>query len=125
MSFYGDRVLPHVINVVMNTKQTREIRRRVCADLAGDVVEIGFGTGHNLPFLPPTVQSLRAVEPGLHGRGLHHVGTFRDGPEILFDEATHFRRIEVARDGEGGIVWRVVVTEEIADVFARSLRQIV
>jgi ubiquinone/menaquinone biosynthesis C-methylase UbiE len=63
MSFYGDRVLPHVINVVMNTKQTRLIRQRVCAGLAGDVVEIGFGTGHNLPFLPPAVHSLRAVEP--------------------------------------------------------------
>jgi ubiquinone/menaquinone biosynthesis C-methylase UbiE len=47
----------------MNTKQTREIRRRVCADLSGDVVEIGFGTGHNLPYLPPEVRSLRAVEP--------------------------------------------------------------
>jgi len=63
MSFYGERVLPRIINVVMNTKQTREIRQRVCADLAGDVVEIGFGTGHNLPFLPSAVQSLRAVEP--------------------------------------------------------------
>jgi ubiquinone/menaquinone biosynthesis C-methylase UbiE len=63
MSFYGDRVLPRIINVVMNTKQTREIRQRVCADLTGDVVEIGFGTGHNLPFLPSAVQSLRAVEP--------------------------------------------------------------
>jgi ubiquinone/menaquinone biosynthesis C-methylase UbiE len=63
MSFYGERVLPHVINVVMNTKQTRLIRQRVCADLAGDVVEIGFGTGHNLPYLPDAVRSLRAVEP--------------------------------------------------------------
>jgi ubiquinone/menaquinone biosynthesis C-methylase UbiE len=63
MSLYGDHVLPRVINVVMNTKQTREIRQRVCADLAGDVVEIGFGTGHNLPYLPATVQSLRVVEP--------------------------------------------------------------
>lgn len=63
MSFYGERVLPRVINVVMNTKQTRLIRQRVCADLTGDVVEIGFGTGHNLPYLPATVRSLRAVEP--------------------------------------------------------------
>jgi ubiquinone/menaquinone biosynthesis C-methylase UbiE len=63
MSFYADRVLPRVINVVINTKQTRLIRERVCADLSGDVVEIGFGTGHNLPFLPPAVRSLRAVEP--------------------------------------------------------------
>jgi SAM-dependent methyltransferase len=63
VTFYGERVLPRVINVVMNTAQTREVRQRVCADLAGDVVEIGFGTGHNLPFLPAGVRSLRAVEP--------------------------------------------------------------
>ena len=63
MSFYGDRVLPRLINVVMNTRQTREIRQRVCAGLKGQVVEIGFGTGHNLPFLPPEVTRLWAVEP--------------------------------------------------------------
>jgi ubiquinone/menaquinone biosynthesis C-methylase UbiE len=63
VSFYGDRVLPRVINVVMNTAETRKVRQRVCAGLAGDVVEIGFGTGHNLPFLPADVRSLRAVEP--------------------------------------------------------------
>jgi ubiquinone/menaquinone biosynthesis C-methylase UbiE len=63
MAFYQDRVLPRFINVVMNTKQTREIRSRVCGELKGDVVEIGFGTGHNLPFLPTAVTHLRAVEP--------------------------------------------------------------
>ncbi|MDT7538414.1 MAG: hypothetical protein QOI82_1999 [Actinomycetota bacterium] len=63
MGMYGEQVLPRVINVVMNTKQTRVIRERVCAGLSGDVVEIGFGTGHNLPYLPPAVRSLRAVEP--------------------------------------------------------------
>jgi len=63
MGFYDDRVLPHLINAVMNTKTTRAIRRRVCADLSGDVVEIGFGTGHNLPYLPATVTRLHAVEP--------------------------------------------------------------
>ena len=63
MGFYGDRVLPHLINVVMDNKQTRRIRARVCEGLAGDVVEIGFGTGHNIPFLPREVTRLHAVEP--------------------------------------------------------------
>lgn len=63
MGFYDDRILPHVINAVMNTKQTREIRGRVCADLEGEVLEIGFGTGHNLPFIPAGVTKLLAVEP--------------------------------------------------------------
>jgi ubiquinone/menaquinone biosynthesis C-methylase UbiE len=63
MGCYADRILPHLINVVMNTGQTREIRRRVCAGLTGEVLEIGFGTGHNLPFLPAAVTRLLAVEP--------------------------------------------------------------
>lgn len=63
MGFYDERILPHVINVVMNTKQTRKIRERVCADLSGEVLELGFGTGYNLPFLPPEVTRLLAVEP--------------------------------------------------------------
>ena len=63
MGFYDDRMLPHLINAVMNTKQTRQIRQRVSAGLHGEVLEIGFGTGHNLPFLPAEVSRLRAVEP--------------------------------------------------------------
>ena len=63
MSFYGDHVLPRILNVVMNGKEERKIRSRVCAGLAGEVVEIGFGTGHNLPYLPSGVKRLRAVEP--------------------------------------------------------------
>lgn len=63
MGFYDDHVLPHVINAVMNNKQTRTIRARVCGGLKGEVVEIGFGTGHNLPFLSGEVTRLRAVEP--------------------------------------------------------------
>jgi SAM-dependent methyltransferase len=60
---YAERVLPRVINVVMNTRTTREIRARVCAGLHGTVLEIGFGTGHNLPYLPPAVRRVLAVEP--------------------------------------------------------------
>jgi SAM-dependent methyltransferase len=63
MSFYGDHVLPHIINVVMDNKQTRLIRARVCGGLNGEVLEIGFGTGHNLPFIPGEVTRLQAVEP--------------------------------------------------------------
>src|SRR5438270_11023839 len=63
MGLYDDRVLPHLLNVVMNNKQSRRIRARVCESLSGDVVEIGFGTGHNLPFVPATVSRLYAVEP--------------------------------------------------------------
>ena len=63
MGFYGERVFPRIMNLVMNTKETRRIRAEVCAPLHGEVLEIGFGSGHNLPFLPGTVTRLLAVDP--------------------------------------------------------------
>ena len=56
------------MNVVMNTKETRRIRSEVCASLSGDVVEIGFGTGLNLPHLPDSVARFRAVDPMKRGK---------------------------------------------------------
>lgn len=56
-------VHPRLLDAVMDTEETRQIRARVCAPLAGEVLEIGFGTGHNLPFLPDGVTSVHAVDP--------------------------------------------------------------
>jgi ubiquinone/menaquinone biosynthesis C-methylase UbiE len=63
MSVYGDQVLPRVINLACGAKQAHPYRQRACAGLSGDVVEIGFGSGLNVPFYPAAVTSVAAVEP--------------------------------------------------------------
>jgi ubiquinone/menaquinone biosynthesis C-methylase UbiE len=63
MGFYEKRVLPRVIDKACGMKAVRPLRQRVCADLAGDVIEIGFGSGLNVPFYPERVRRVSAVEP--------------------------------------------------------------
>jgi SAM-dependent methyltransferase len=63
VGFYGEQVVPRIINKACGTKTAEPLRRRVCAGLAGDVVELGFGSGHNVPFYPPAVSRATAVEP--------------------------------------------------------------
>ena len=63
MGFYSDRILPRIIDVACNMKEAHPQRRRVCERLAGEVIEIGFGSGLNVPFYPATVTDVTAVEP--------------------------------------------------------------
>ena len=63
MGLYREHVLPRIVNAACSMEAARDQRRRVCAGLAGDVVEIGFGSGLNVPFYPPAVRAVAAVEP--------------------------------------------------------------
>lgn len=70
MGIYQDRVLPRVVDVVMNRREFTAIRARVSAGLRGEVLEIGFGSGLNVPYYPAAVTRLRAVDPATLGRRL-------------------------------------------------------
>jgi ubiquinone/menaquinone biosynthesis C-methylase UbiE len=70
MGFYEDQVLPRFIDVALGTKRLGHLRERVAAQLDGEVLEIGFGSGRNVPFYPSTVTRVRAVDPATVGRKL-------------------------------------------------------
>jgi hypothetical protein len=63
MGLYTSQILPRIINATGGASRLEPLRRRVCAGLAGDVVEIGFGSGLNVPFYPAAVTRVAAVEP--------------------------------------------------------------
>jgi ubiquinone/menaquinone biosynthesis C-methylase UbiE len=63
VGLYGEHVLPRVVNVACGLKAAKPLRQRVCDGLEGDVIEIGFGSGLNVPFYPATVTKVAAVEP--------------------------------------------------------------
>ena len=63
MSWYAERVVPHVVNLVCSTRGVSRWRRLAVEGLHGTVVEIGFGSGLNVPFYPSAVTRVYAVEP--------------------------------------------------------------
>jgi SAM-dependent methyltransferase len=63
MGIYREHVLPRMVNAACGMKAVAPLRRRVCEGLEGNVVEIGFGSGHNVPFYPQTVSRVAAIEP--------------------------------------------------------------
>jgi SAM-dependent methyltransferase len=63
VGLYRQLVLPRIINGLCGGAFLDPLRRQVCTGLAGEVVEIGFGSGLNVPFYPPGVIRVAAVEP--------------------------------------------------------------
>ena len=63
MSFYEDRVLPHILNAAMKTKAIDEQRARCLSDVAGTVLEVGIGSGLNLPHYTSKVTKVVGVDP--------------------------------------------------------------
>jgi ubiquinone/menaquinone biosynthesis C-methylase UbiE len=70
MGFYGEQVVPRITNRLMDRRDLTEIRARVAAGLSGEVLEVGFGSGLNVRYYPPSVARVRAVDPAAVGRKL-------------------------------------------------------
>ena len=70
MGFYQDQVLPRFIDVAVGGRDFAGIRQRVAAGLSGEVLEVGFGSGLNVPHYPVAVTRVQAVDPATVGRKL-------------------------------------------------------
>jgi len=63
MGIYGRWILPRLLDWTMAGAPFAQYRQQLLAEVAGDVLEIGFGTGLNLAYYPDTVTSLTVIEP--------------------------------------------------------------
>lgn len=68
--FWNDHVVPRVVDRACSVKPITEMRGRVTDGLHGTVLEVGFGSGLNMPHLPDTVTRVLAVDPAMTARHL-------------------------------------------------------
>ncbi len=61
MGLYERYVFPHILDLAM--RRMEPLRAEALAPAAGDVLEIGFGTGLNLAHYPDRVRRLCAIDP--------------------------------------------------------------
>jgi len=63
MGFYDNWVLPRLIDFACGNKANTDDRVACLKSAHGTVLEVGFGTGHNLPHYPRTVEKVVGVDP--------------------------------------------------------------
>jgi ubiquinone/menaquinone biosynthesis C-methylase UbiE len=95
MAFYRDRVLPCLTHLAMSNRWLIDYRRRTVSQARGRVLEVGVGSGLNLPLYGGEVASVHGIDPsaGLLQRALRQRAAraqlVEASAEVLpFDRAT-------------------------------------
>ena len=72
MGIYAKYVLPRLIDLTMRNKDTARLRAEWVPQACGEVLEIGIGSGLNLPFYSSQVQHVYGVDPSLELQRMAH-----------------------------------------------------
>jgi len=70
VGLYESQILPRIIDISLRGAEIGRLRARVASGLTGEVLEIGFGSGLNVPYYPPGLTCVWAVDPAAAGRKL-------------------------------------------------------
>src|SRR3954470_8532947 len=101
VGFYSQVIFPRLCDFVMRKPFLAQYRKNLLADVEGEVLEIGFGTGLNLPHYPRHVRRLATVDPnpGMNERARRRIAEGRiavdqrvlGGEALPFEDATFDR----------------------------------
>ena len=85
MGFYQDKIVPLLTNLSMRNKHLAVYRDRVVPAATGRVLEVGIGSGLNLPRYSPNVQQVIGLEPSPKLLGMARQAGHRSFPVGLVE----------------------------------------
>jgi len=88
MSFYADRVLPCLIHAAMRQRNLTAYRRRVIPAAEGRVLEIGVGSGLNLPLYTGRAEHVIGLDPSPKLLRMARVAAERTMPPVALMEGS-------------------------------------
>jgi len=98
MGFYAQVIVPLLCDFGLDRPFVARYRRELLAHASGNILEIGFGTGLNLPCYPPQVRKLTTVDPnvGMYRRARRRIKQARievdrrvlGGEKLPFEDGT-------------------------------------
>ena len=117
MGFYARQIFPRMLDRALDSDEVRRQRRATLQPLAGRVLEIGFGTGLNLPHYPQAVSHLTIIDPErmLAGRVARRIAGAAMPVEKMYLDASG--RLPFADDRFDGVATTFTLCT-IADVAA-------
>jgi len=73
--FYSQVIFPRLCEFFLNRPFVARYRQELLTTAGGNILEIGFGTGLNLPHYPSQVRKITVVDPnpGMHRRALQRI----------------------------------------------------
>lgn len=88
MSFYESRILPHLINLAMRNRDLLPYRERVISAAGGRVLEVGIGSGLNLPFYSPQAREVLGLDPSPRLLAMSRHAANQSSVPVTFIEAS-------------------------------------
>lgn len=80
MGFYSRRIFPILMDFSLSSGEIGKIRAELLAEVSGEVLEVGFGTGLNVPHYPAHIKRITTVDPN---PGVHRIARRRlDGAPV-------------------------------------------